>query len=30
MVLADAIVSRLMEITETDVEDLKCRHANIE
>jgi 6-phospho-3-hexuloisomerase len=30
MVFADAIVSRLMEITETNVEDLKCRHANIE
>ncbi|TAJ44007.1 6-phospho-3-hexuloisomerase [Methanofollis fontis] len=30
MVFIDAIVSRLMEITETDVEDLKCRHANIE
>ncbi|WP_209629355.1 6-phospho-3-hexuloisomerase [Methanofollis sp. W23] len=30
MIFADAIVSRLMEITETNVEDLKCRHANIE
>ncbi|WP_298665652.1 6-phospho-3-hexuloisomerase [uncultured Methanofollis sp.] len=30
MVFSDAIVSRLMEITETDVEALKCRHANIE
>ncbi|QYZ78173.1 6-phospho-3-hexuloisomerase [Methanofollis formosanus] len=30
MVFTDAIVSRLMEITETNVEDLKCRHANIE
>ncbi len=30
MVLADAIISRLMEITQCDVEDLRCRHANIE
>lgn len=30
MVFSDAIVSRLMEITKTDVEALKCRHANIE
>ncbi|RXE55407.1 6-phospho 3-hexuloisomerase [Methanoculleus taiwanensis] len=30
MVFADAIISRLMEITQCDVEDLRCRHANIE
>jgi len=30
MVFADAVISRLMEITKTDIEDLKVRHANIE
>ncbi|KUG20221.1 MAG: 6-phospho-3-hexuloisomerase [Methanomicrobiaceae archaeon] len=30
MVFADAIISRLMEITQTDVEALRGRHANIE
>jgi 6-phospho-3-hexuloisomerase len=30
MVFADAIISRLMEITQTDVEELRGRHANIE
>jgi 6-phospho-3-hexuloisomerase len=30
MVFADAIISRLMEIMQCDVEDLRCRHANIE
>lgn len=30
MVFADAVISRLMEIMKCDVEDLRCRHANIE
>ncbi len=30
MVFADAIISRLMEITQCRPEDLQCRHANIE
>ncbi len=30
MVFADALVSRLMEITKTEEQDLKQRHANIE
>ncbi len=30
MVFADAIISRLMELTQCDIEDLRCRHANIE
>ncbi|NLA38728.1 MAG: 6-phospho-3-hexuloisomerase [Methanomicrobiales archaeon] len=30
MVFADAIISRLMEITRCRPEDLQCRHANIE
>jgi 6-phospho 3-hexuloisomerase len=30
MVFADAIISRLMEITKTDEKELKNRHANIE
>jgi 6-phospho-3-hexuloisomerase len=30
MVFADAIVSRLMEITRMEEKDLKTRHANIE
>jgi len=30
MVFADAIISRLMEITSCRPEDLQCRHANIE
>ena len=30
MVFGDAIVSRLMEITQCRPEDLQCRHANIE
>jgi 6-phospho-3-hexuloisomerase len=30
MVFADAIISRLMEITQTDEKELKNRHANIE
>jgi 6-phospho-3-hexuloisomerase len=30
MVFADALVSRLMEITKTEEQDLKKRHANIE
>ncbi|MDN7023540.1 6-phospho-3-hexuloisomerase [Methanoculleus sp. FWC-SCC1] len=30
MVFADAIISRLMEIRQCDVEELRCRHANIE
>ena len=30
MIFADAIISRLMEITRCRPEDLQCRHANIE
>jgi len=30
MVFADAVISRLMEITKTDERELKDRHANIE
>jgi len=30
MVLSDAVISRLMEITKTDETALKNRHANIE
>jgi 6-phospho-3-hexuloisomerase len=30
MVFADAIISRLMEITKTDESALKIRHTNIE
>lgn len=30
MVFSDAIISRLMEITQCKPEDLQCRHANIE
>jgi 6-phospho-3-hexuloisomerase len=30
MVFADALISRLMEITQCRPEDLQCRHANIE
>ena len=30
MIFADAVISRLMEITKTDVEQLRGRHANIE
>jgi 6-phospho-3-hexuloisomerase len=30
MIFADAVISRLMEITKTDVSTLKDRHANIE
>jgi 6-phospho-3-hexuloisomerase len=30
MIFADAVVSRLMEITKTDETELKNRHTNIE
>jgi len=30
MIFADAVISRLMEITQTDEKELKNRHANIE
>jgi 6-phospho-3-hexuloisomerase len=30
MIFSDAIISSIMEITQCEENDLKCRHANIE